>query len=451
MSPAIGREVVRLALPAIMTGLLGTAVFLADRMMLARHHSDALASMQLQGPLMWSLGSVFMATCAGTVALVARSTGAGDFVRARAVARASLRIAAVLGLAVAVLGLLGLEQLVAFFGPAELALRELSRDYLGITLAALPASFVATSASMILAGSGDTRTPLFAGLLANGTNIALNAVLIYGSDLGPLHVEPMGVRGAAIGTASAFTIEAIVLSYVLGRPRHPLCIAGLLRGGDRAAMRDVLRISAPAVAERVLVHVGFLAYAKAITTLGPTAMAANQALITIESICFMCADGFGVAAATVMGQALGRRDPAGAREGGVIAVVLAAVSITTVGVLVWASGDWTLPWFVAPGEDGTELVGAASSVLPLLALAQPFMTAGIVLAMGLRGAGDTRSPLVAAIFGGLLVRVGLAWGLTAGLELGLVGIWWASTIDWIVRTMWLVAIFRRGAWTHVRV
>ncbi|HWB74987.1 MAG TPA: MATE family efflux transporter [Nannocystaceae bacterium] len=449
MSPAIGREVVRLAVPAIMTGLLGTAVFLADRMMLARHHGDALASMQLQGPLMWSIGSVFMATCAGTVALVARSTGAGDFVRARAVARASLRIAASLGLAVAVLGSIGLEQLVAFFGPAELALRELSHDYLGITLAALPASFVATSASMILAGSGDTRTPLFAGLLANGTNIALNAVLIYGNDL--LHVEPMGVRGAAIGTASAFTIEAIALLYVLGRPRHPLCIAGWLRVRDREAVRDVLRISAPAVAERVLVHAGFLAYAKAITTLGPTAMAANQALITIESICFMCADGFGVAAATVMGQSLGRRDPAGAREGGAIAVGLAAISITTVGVLLWASGDWTLPWFVAPGEDGTALVGAAKSVLPLLAIVQPFMTAGIVLAMGLRGAGDTRSPLVAAIFGGLLVRVGLAWGLTVGLELGLVGIWWASTIDWIVRTIWLVAIFRRGAWTHARV
>jgi putative MATE family efflux protein len=450
----VGREVLRLAVPAIMTGLLGTAVFLADRMMLARYHGDALASMQLQGPLLWSISSVFMAVCAGTVALVARSTGADDLVRARAVARASLRLAAGLGIAVAVIGIAGLEPLVAFFGPPEPVLRRLSEGYLGITLAALPAAFVATSASMILAGSGDTRTPLLAGLLANGTNIAINWVLIYGTELGPLHVDPLGVRGAAIGTAIAFAIEAIALLVVLSRARHPLCVAGLwhrIDPDDRTALRDVLRISAPALLERVLVHTGFLAFAKAITALGPAAMAANQALITIESICFMCADGFGVAAATVMGQALGRRDPAAARSGGTLAAVIGAVSITAVGVVLWLTGRWSLWWFVAPGDDGTALVATASAALPLLALAQPFMTAGIVLAMGLRGAGDTRSPLVAAILGGLLVRVVLAWELTAGLGFGLVGVWWASTIDWVVRTAWLVAVFRRGAWTRLRV
>ncbi len=152
------RAVVRLALPAIATGLLSTLVFLADRVMLARHRQDELASMQLQGPLLWSVGSVFMAVCAGTVALVARSTGAGDLVRARAVARASLRLAAVLGLVVGGLGIALLEPLVLVFGPDDAALRGLSASYLRLTFASLPFEFVALSASMILAGSGDTRS-----------------------------------------------------------------------------------------------------------------------------------------------------------------------------------------------------------------------------------------------------------------------------------------------------
>jgi putative MATE family efflux protein len=456
--PPVVPEVLRLALPAIATGLLSTTVFLADRLMLARYHVDALASMQLQGPLLWSVTSVFMAACAGTVALVARSTGAGDLTRARAVARASLRLAFGIGVAVAVVGVVGLDAIVVLFGPSEPHLRALSADYLAITFAMLPATFVATSASMILAGWGDTRSPLLAGLVANALNIVINALLIFGARAGPLHFPALGVQGAAIGTATAFVVEAIVLVAILGRRSHPLSIAALWRredpehgAGDATARRDVLRLSAPAVAERIVVHIGFLAYAKAITALGPLAMAANQALITVESICFLCADGFGIAAATVMGQRLGRGDIDGAKHGGVVATTLATVSITVVGALLWLTGPVSVPVFVAPGQDGTALVALALSVLPLLALAQPFMTASIVLAQGLRGAGDTRSPLVSALIGGLAVRVSLAWLFALALDLGLVGIWWASTIDWIIRTAVLVVIFRGAAWTKLRV
>ncbi len=452
----ISAELLRLAIPAIATGLLGTAVFLADRLMLARYDQDALASMQLQGPLLWSITSVFMASCAGTVALVARSVGAGDQQRAQAVARASLRLAALLGVGVAGVGLLWLGPIVEFFGPAQAALRALSIDYLGVTFAAMPAAFVATSASMILAGSGDTRTPLAAGLLANASNIALNWILIYGHDFGLFSIDPLGVRGAAIGTTAAFTIEAIYLLMVLGRANHPVCGAGWWRlrslpQTDRTARRDIVRISLPAVAERVLVHAGFLAYAKAIASLGATAMAANQALVTIESICFMCADGFGIAAATIMGQQLGRGAADRARAGGQLACTIAVVSITIVGTVVWATGQWTLPMFVAPGQDGTALVALGGDALPLLALAQPGMSAAIVLAMALRGAGDTRSPLWAAVAGGLLLRVSLAWGLVWGTDLGLVGIWWASTIDWTARAVWLAIVFRRGRWVTAKV
>lgn len=445
----------RLAIPAIATGLLGTAVFLADRVMLARYDQEALASMQLQGPLLWSITSVFMAACVGTVALVARSVGAGDHDRARAVARAALRLAAALGLVVAAGGIVGLEPLVALFGPEDAGLRGLSMDYLGITFTALPGAFIATAASMILSGAGDTRTPLAAGLVANVSNIAINWVLIYGHDLGPIAIDPMGVRGAAIGTTTAFVLEAGFLLVVLGRRNHPLCAAGWWRLGppplaDRTARRDIVRLSIPAVAERVLVHAGFLAYAKAITSLGATAMAANQALVTVESICFMCADGFGVAAAAVMGQQLGRGRPDRARAGGRFACGFAIATITAAGVIVWLTGAATLPWFVPAGEDGSAMIATATAALPLLALSQPGMSAAIVLAMGLRGAGDTRSPLWAAIAGGLVLRVSLAWGLVAWTNLGLVGIWWASTIDWTARALWLGAVFAAGRWTKLR-
>ena len=71
----VTHTVVRLAWPAILTSLLRTAVYLADSIMLGQHDRDALASMQVQGPVMWSLFSIFMGVTVGTVALVSRSIG----------------------------------------------------------------------------------------------------------------------------------------------------------------------------------------------------------------------------------------------------------------------------------------------------------------------------------------------------------------------------------------
>ena len=84
---------------------------------------------------------------------------------------------------------------------------------------------------------------------------------------------------------------------MLARPDHPASVHGWLRRSPDApaTRRELLRLSAPAVLERVVIHAGFLAFARVINGLGPLAMATNQALIGLEAICFMGADGFGVA------------------------------------------------------------------------------------------------------------------------------------------------------------
>lgn len=454
MPPAVSREVLRLAAPAIGTSLLNTLVFVADRLMLARFDRAALASMQLQGPLMWSVASVFMALGVGTVALVARATGAGDLERARRIARAALRLALALGLLTAFGGLLGLDVLVRALGPDDLELQALSRDYLRVGMAMLPLEFVATAAAMIHHGHGDTRTPFVVGIVANLANVGANAILIFGADLGGLRVPPLGTEGAALGTALAFALETVLLVGNLARRRHPLSIGPLRvlasRREHEESTRALVKLGVPAVIERLVVHAGFLAFAKAVTTLGELPMATNQAMVTIESICFLCADGFGVAAATVMGQRLGAGDVEGARRGGSAATGMAVTTITGLGLVIWATAAFTLPVFAPDPATGPALVAAGQDVMPILVLSQPFMSCSIVVAQGLRGAGDTRSPVVAAIGGGLFVRVGLAYGLTMGLDLGLSGIWWASMGDWIVRTAILLVVFARGRWTRLR-
>ncbi len=444
----IVREVLRLTGPAVMTSFLQTLVFLADRLLLGRYSEPALASMQVQGPIVWSVFNVFAGLTVGTVPLVARAVGAGDRARASDVARASLGVALALGVGTSALGLALVHPMVAAIGPDSPALRALSARYLTIILLGFPQMFVATTAAMVLHGAGNTRTPFVIGIASNTLNVVGDLVLIFGVDLGPFgRIPSFGVGGAAAASVAAFTLEAALLLWVLSRADAPVRVVRKRAKAD--ARRALMRISTPALLERLVIHAGYLTYAALINQLGPLVMASNQALITLESICFLSADGFGIAAAAVVGQALGRREPRAARAGGLIATGLCAGALSAAGALLWLTAPLTLGLFVPRGHPGADLVRAGMSAMPLLALAQPFMAVGVVLAQALRGAGDTRSPLVTAVLGGFLVRVGLVWLLGVQQGMGIRAVWVASGVDWVVRTAVLGAIFLRGRWTRI--
>ncbi len=97
---ALAREVVDLAWPVILAGLASTAVMFTDRLLLGRYSPDALGSMQVSGPLVWSLFSVFGAFSAGVMAVVGRAVGAGDAGRVRRTVAAALLLALAVGGAV---------------------------------------------------------------------------------------------------------------------------------------------------------------------------------------------------------------------------------------------------------------------------------------------------------------------------------------------------------------
>ncbi|KIG11898.1 Na+-driven multidrug efflux pump [Enhygromyxa salina] len=354
---------------------------------------------------------------------------------------------------VGVVGSLGagwIAQIMAPPGPGSEPIQAAATVYMRVGFCAYPAVFVAAAGALILNGSGDTKTTFWIGGLANVVNIVANYTLIYGVAIGPLEIPELGPAGAALGTVLAYALACGLTLAMLRRPSCPVQVVEVF--GRRAtpaallARRELVRLSSPAILERLVIHVGYVSYAVVVAALGATVMAANQALLTLESICFLGAEGFGVAAATVVGQFLGRRDPDGSGRGGGFAALSCALALSGFGLLIWATAAWTLPMFVAPGESGEALIEAAQRAMPILVIAQPMMAIAVVLGHGLRGAGDTRSPVVAALFGGLLVRVIGCWMLGVQLGLGLRGVWIATALDWTLRSVILGVVFLRGRW-----
>jgi len=427
----VASEVRRLALPAILHSLLQTLVFVVDRVMLGRHGEASLAAMQLGGAIEWSIWSVFAAFEVGTIARVGRHVGARRPEAARRAAVLSFAMAAGIGSALALATPLLLEALpYAARNVSPAALGE-ARAYLGVTIAASPLVFVATIGIATLQAGGDTKTPLAIGIVANVVHVAMNRALILG--VGTV-IPAMGARGAGISTAVTFGLEAALATVVLLGTKRAVSLRRRSEedgeGEGEGELRPLTRVALPALVERVLYHVGYVGWVLVIARLGDASMAANQSLISIESICFLSGDGFGIAAAALVAQKLGAKEPEAARKVAVIAARDAVVTLTLFGLAAFALKDVILPVF----STHDEVLAIGRRTMPVLVVAQPFMAMGIVLAQSVRGAGRTRDALRVSVIGALFVRLSATWLFGIFLGLGLAGVWMGSTLDWMVRS-----------------
>ena len=177
-------------------------------------------------------------------------------------------------------------------------------------------------------------------------------------------------------------------------------------------------------------------------------MAAHRAAITVESLTFMPAYGFAVAGSAVVGQYLGAGRPDKADAGLKVCARLSTLLLASAGVLFFFFSPPLVRLFLrGPGEEAT--VAAAALCLRISAFEQPFMALAMALGGGLRGAGDTKSPLLVGALGIWGVRVPLAWALAFPAGLGLSGIWITMIADWAVRTAVFGVLYRRGRWKSI--
>jgi putative MATE family efflux protein len=434
---SLSAEVRRLALPAIAQSLLQTLVFVVDRAMLGQHGEASLAAMQIAGPLEWSLWSVFSAFTVGTVARVGRHVGAGERGLARRAAWASIAYAIGAGLLVTLATPFIVRSIGVVVPNASPATVQAARSYLAWTLAGSPLEFVGSAAIAALQASGDTRTPLAIGIGCNAVHVATNRVLILGTSVSPA----FGAAGACFSTVLTFTLEAALALAALSRRSGKVSLRrdrGAVRppGRWRDEAREVRRVSLPALAERVLYHLGYFGYVLMIARLGDDVMAANQALISVESICFLSGDGFGIAAAALVAQKLGGGRPQEARRCAIVATRYAVVLLTSLGLVFLVTRWAVLPLFSS--EPGIVSLGA--SAVPILALAQPFMATAIVLAQAVRGGGFTRAVLGVSAVGAFAVRLSCTYLFALSMGLGIRGVWMGSTCDWVVRSALMVFV-----------
>jgi putative MATE family efflux protein len=232
------------------------------------------------------------------------------------------------------------------------------------------------------------------------------------------------VQGAAIAiNVSEFfgclylLVQAVRMRYLaFGRP-------------DRALFRRIWTVGYPVALERIAQQSGQLFYSKYIISYGTAAYAAHQIGLSIESLSFMPGAGMGIAAATLMGQALGGRKFQRARMSHREALRLALLVMASMALLFLLVPQLLIGLFT----HDPEVIAKGCVFLRLVAFAQVPLALSFVYAGSLRGTGDTLYVFLVTLFAMWGIRVFLSWISADLLHLSLYMVWGVFLLDWFFR------------------
>jgi len=450
------RIILLLATPVMVTNLLHTLIGFVDVNMISVLGAAALASLSVNRSSFWLLSSVFMGLGAGIIAYVARLTGAGEHHKARSYATVGIVTAIVLGVAIAVAGLLVGARPIQFMVTSEVgdlsaSMLELTRryawDYMRVILYGLIGLGVQFAAVSVFNSLGRTLYPMWLLIIANVANFVGNWLLI----------ERYQVAGCAWSTTITTVIVAGVAVYLLTRQGAIVWDRSLLERPVRRAL-EMLWLGFPAS-----LQVGFRALAGLvlikIITLLPNSVVGQSAFVVgmmAESLAFMPGFAFSVAAATLTGQNLGARKEGQARTASLYCLAFSQVIMWAMGVVFFFHPEWFIVLFIR--SNAPEVVAPASDFLRILALCFPGLGLGMTMNGVLRGAGDTRAAALITMTAQWIVRIPLVallafenvLGTGLGLGLGLNGIWWGMTLSVYVEASLAYWRFNSGAWARIK-
>jgi putative MATE family efflux protein len=402
----------------------------------------AVAAVGVGLQILFAVNSVLFAFGTGALAIVARHVGAGE----RRQAEEALGQAIVAGTVAAVLVAI---PVVVFAGPLvrffrlEPSVADATVSFLRILMAETPAGAVVFVVASSLRGAGDTRTPLLVGGVVGALNLAVMSVLIFGG----LGLPALGVTGAALGAPVAFTVGAALGLVLLARGRLRLSVRWSPFRLDGGMVRRILRVGWPAAVENLVMQVGFFLYVIFVSGYGTGPTAAYFIGARVLGLSFLPGLGFGVAAGALVGQHLGAGNPALAERSGWTAQAMALALMSLGGAVLFLAAGPVARLFV----DDPAVVDHAVDFIHVLAVCQPLMAVDFVMSGALRGAGDTRFPLLAALIAFWVCRLGTAWLVTHVLHLDLQWLWRVVALDFAARALLKSWRFRAGVWKRQRV
>lgn len=431
----------RLAAPLVMAELGWMGMGVVDTMMVGRVSARAIGAVSLGSVLFYAVAMFGSGLMLGLDTLVSQAFGAENVVDChRSLVNAvyfSLPLAPALMLIVTFwIPLLG------WFGINPAILRETVPYLRAIMWSTFPL-ILFFALRRYLQGMNRAAPIMFALITANLVNAAGNWVLVYGN----LGAPAMGAEGSGWATCTSRVYLAAVLAvYALYQGRENGLLRAPLRP-DLDRIRRLIALGFPAASQLTL-EIGVFAAATAIIgTLDAPSLAAHQIAINTATFTYMVPLGVSSAAAVRVGQALGRGDRVSAARSGWMALVLGAGFMAAAGVALVTFPEYIARVFTTDKA----VIRTAIALLSVVAMFQLFDGIQAVVTGTLRGAGDTRTPMLCHMLFYWLIGLPLGCLLCFQFHSGVVGLWIGLCVALILIGIALLAVWVRKVKTmHAR-
>ncbi|MBP3434795.1 MAG: MATE family efflux transporter [Clostridia bacterium] len=389
---SIAANLLRFALPLMVGNLFQQLYNMVDTWVIGQTgDTAAYAAVGSVGPITNILIGFFTGLASGAGVVISQYYGAKKYDQVSKAAHTAMVMTLLLGVLFTLIGVLGTPLILNLMLPGEetKAVFEFGRTYLTIYFAGVLGLMVYNMGAGILRAIGDSNRPFYFLIVSSLTNIALDLFFVFGP-------WKMGVESVALATVIAQWVSALLTIVVLLRSTTCVQIFWNRLRMDMAILRQIIRIGIPAAIQMAITafsNVFVQSYVAGVNTDATYCLAGWTSYSKIDHFIFLPVQSISLAVMTFVGQNLGAGDVPRARRGTWIGYLIGTASAVCIIVPVMLFAPQLAPVF----NSDPKVVHYAVMLLRTITPFYMLCSVNQVLAASLRGAGNTRAPMIIMI------------------------------------------------------